>query len=504
MEEWTPKRLQADPRAAFAVFDRYNKGYISSAELVFAVRARSAPKGRRSVRQRGSLYDEMRIFSDLDEDGDGVISLEEFVHVISIGEPRILDHIAGIATANESIEQSRKSKARESHRQEVADLETPGAVDPEKEVSTNEVGGASDRGHETEPAVPDSSMNESTLLGTDEKSSRRNHKSSSTTTPPQGAGTVVASEPLNGTAEPDTSQPQPPLPTPAADEGATVVASEPFNGTAEPDTSQPQPPPTPPAADSAILASRGDRDEADGEPLGVKISMSLQEYGHAGIDDISIESELDEEEDKDFVEGKEDGEEADEVELRPSEAEMEVLSSIMKTVLTRRDSIRSSRESNESEEILPRSPPPPEDFSREGTVQMAPTPKASPIHTPRDPIEGDLRKKPKYRLGWLTRHYYLTEASFEYGSLSKDGSFKSLSTLPLNSETRFFYSPNRNNEMRVTFTLPGEVLKRGKKPVQTKTLRFHKKEDADNFCETLVAFRNLMTALPSPSPSPSP
>ena len=472
MEEWTPKRLQADPRAAFAVFDRYNKGYISSAELVFAVRARSAPKGRRSVRQRGSLYDEMRIFSDLDEDGDGVISLEEFVHVISIGEPRILDHIAGIATANESIEQSRKIKARESHREEVADLETPGAVDPEKEVSTNEVGGASDRGHETEPAVPDSSMNESTLLGTDEKSSRRNHKSSSTTTPPQGAGTVVASEPLNGTAEPDTSQPQPP--------------------------------PTPPAADSAILASRGDRDEADGEPLGVKISMSLQEYGHAGIDDISIESELDEEEDKDFVEGKEDGEEADEVELRPSEAEMEVLSSIMKTVLTRRDSIRSSRESNESEEILPRSPPPPEDFSREGTVQMAPTPKASPIHTPRDPIEGDLRKKPKYRLGWLTRHYYLTEASFEYGSLSKDGSFKSLSTLPLNSETRFFYSPNRNNEMRVTFTLPGEVLKRGKKPVQTKTLRFHKKEDADNFCETLVAFRNLMTALPSPSPSPSP
>ena len=183
---------------------------------------------------------------------------------------------------------------------------------------------------------------------------------------------------------------------------------------------------------------------------------------------------------------------------------MDVLSSIMKTVLTRRDSIRSSLESNESEEILPRSPPPPEDFSREGTVQMAPTPKASPIHTPRDPIEGDLRKKPKYRLGWLTRHYYLTEASFEYGSLSKDGSFKSLSTLPLNSETRFFYSPNRNNEMRVTFTLPGEVLKRGKKPVQTKTLRFHKKEDADNFCETLVAFRNLMTALPSPSPSPSP
>lgn len=76
--KWDPRRVRADPDAAFDVFDVNKDGVITVSELCFVSRHLSD-----EVRKEGSLLAELDIFHTLDMDGDAVITRAEFCHVVS-------------------------------------------------------------------------------------------------------------------------------------------------------------------------------------------------------------------------------------------------------------------------------------------------------------------------------------------------------------------------------------------------------------------------------------
>jgi hypothetical protein len=63
--------VQAQPREVFCVLDRNNDGFVTAADLVFFFRKLSA-----KWRGGGNLHSELKLFSALDEEGEGRVSEE--------------------------------------------------------------------------------------------------------------------------------------------------------------------------------------------------------------------------------------------------------------------------------------------------------------------------------------------------------------------------------------------------------------------------------------------
>mmetsp|Transcript_1798 Transcript_1798/g.5357 ORF Transcript_1798/g.5357 Transcript_1798/m.5357 type:complete len:466 (-) Transcript_1798:216-1613(-) len=108
---WTGDEIREKPEEAFALFDYRKDGQISVAELLFTVRKTNA-----ETRQRGSIFDEMRLFELLDVDGDAVISKDEFCTVVadpSLFSDEALGAIAKMATRR-ATEEATKQKAEPS------------------------------------------------------------------------------------------------------------------------------------------------------------------------------------------------------------------------------------------------------------------------------------------------------------------------------------------------------------------------------------------------------
>lgn len=102
--DWSPEAIRADPDAAFDLFDANHDNVISVAELLFTTR-----KTNESVRRRGSIFDEMKLFQLLDVDGNSVISREEFCQVVKdphAFSDEALAAIAQLATKREMMKRA--------------------------------------------------------------------------------------------------------------------------------------------------------------------------------------------------------------------------------------------------------------------------------------------------------------------------------------------------------------------------------------------------------------
>ena len=103
---WTASEIREKPEEAFALFDYRKDGQISVAELLFTVR-----KTNPGIRQRGSIFDEMKLFELLDVDGDAVISKREFCAVVS--DPSLFSDEALAAIAKMATRRAEEAAKQE-------------------------------------------------------------------------------------------------------------------------------------------------------------------------------------------------------------------------------------------------------------------------------------------------------------------------------------------------------------------------------------------------------
>ncbi|KAJ8602053.1 hypothetical protein CTAYLR_002773 [Chrysophaeum taylorii] len=105
---WKPEAIRSSPDAAFDLFDANGDGVISVAELLFTTR-----KTNDTFREKGSIFDEMKLFHMLDVDGDSVITRDEFCSVIR-------DPVAFSDDALAAIAQLAKRRQEVKHAEEAA------------------------------------------------------------------------------------------------------------------------------------------------------------------------------------------------------------------------------------------------------------------------------------------------------------------------------------------------------------------------------------------------
>ncbi|KAJ8613260.1 hypothetical protein CTAYLR_004544 [Chrysophaeum taylorii] len=104
---WTPADIRARPEDAFSLFDTNQTGSVSVSELLFTTR-----KTNDEIRKRGSLFEEMVLFSTLDIDGDAVISKDEFCTIVRDEDQISVDALAAIARVASHHELSRREEKK--------------------------------------------------------------------------------------------------------------------------------------------------------------------------------------------------------------------------------------------------------------------------------------------------------------------------------------------------------------------------------------------------------
>lgn len=89
---WSPSELRSNPEEAFDLFDANSDGRISVPELLFTSR-----KTNDSVRKKGCLFEEMKLFQLLDVNQDSSITRAEFCAAVKTLDDANLAELSALA-----------------------------------------------------------------------------------------------------------------------------------------------------------------------------------------------------------------------------------------------------------------------------------------------------------------------------------------------------------------------------------------------------------------------